>query len=212
MARLNKDVKLKIMGKLSVDLHDKRCKKLDVMEDAIVNDLLDREVGDKNLKLMSQLPASYFTTSVSVSVMYKSKQGGSETYMSMERLRSLYQPRSLVTSVFSGDGNVRLVTARVFPAFMNHGNIHLDKSDPLLKRLFEVKELREKFSEDYKAAMRQAAALLESVTTDTKLLELWPECKKYFPKPEPVAKLPTVNVDELNSKISCTKKEDGCVK
>ena len=101
-------------------------------------------------------------------------------------------------------------TLRPIPAYIKHGYILLQESDKLYKYLEELRVVREKFGADFEEAIGKARILLASVTTVKKLMEIWPECQKYIPKPEPVAKLPTVRGDEVNKLIHCVKSSEGC--
>lgn len=84
-----------------------------------------------------------------------------------------------------------------------HGAITLTADDPLTQQLYDIDHDAAALDEHVKHLTASITAVLESVTTDTKLVEIWPEAVAFIPAAERAAtsNLPALRVDELNKLI-----------
>lgn len=73
----------------------------------------------------------------------------------------------------------------------------------LKEEAFTLELRKEKFMERLSEARRQTRAVIHSVTTLKKLLEVWPECKKLLPKElkEPTTTALAIPIPQLNSML-----------
>ena len=211
MSRLSKQVKQDITDAVADDIHNKRNEELLKLEHTLANQILDRAIGASNMRKMKALPLDYFQTDTNISVKFTVKKDETDT-VPLKRFSISDWKRQARYRFNSGyiDDALNLGKSRPVPQWLHYGQITLDKDSPLLAALKKYGKDREKFSEEVLAAIAKVETLLASVTTDKKLFEIWPEAKKYMPKPEPVAKLPTVRGEDVNDLISCTKKVAGC--
>ena len=82
----------------------------------------------------------------------------------------------------------------------------VNSKSALGKKILKWSDERDAINKDRGALRREIRTLLDSVTTDKKLLEVWPEAEKYIPK-EPAPAYPlAVRPQDLNKKIEAAKK------
>lgn len=212
MGRLTKQMKQDIVDAVADDVYIKRDKEFLKLENILANQIMDDAIGPRYLKKMAELPVCYFQSYATIDVEVKTGKGSETEEVSIPRLSKSNWKGRPRHRMETGHGNnkLQLGKSRVQPKFMSLGGIVLSKGHPLAKALRKYAKDREQFGEEVMAAVVKVNALLESVNTDKKLFEIWPEAKKYMPKPEPVAKLPTVRGDEVNKLIHCVKSSEGC--
>jgi len=216
MSRLGKQMKEDIIDAVANDLHDARNDDLLKLENVLANQILDQEIGAVNMKKMASLPANYFQTTTTIDVKVKQtakeKKDKKEDGIKMPRFiisSWKHDPRYKFDNGY-GSNDINMGKARIVPQGLMYGDIVLEKKDPLLLALQKYQKDRQVFAKEVLAAIAGVNTMVESVTTVKKLLEVWPEATRYIPKPEVVAKLPTVRAEDVNKLITCTKKKAGC--
>lgn len=84
------------------------------------------------------------------------------------------------------------------PYFVKNSKMYFGEDDLFTKQFNEYCEIDRKLTSDKNELERELKHVLNSVTTDKRLFEIWPESKEYFP--ENAMMLPAlVNVDKLKS-------------
>ena len=71
----------------------------------------------------------------------------------------------------------------------------------LAKKFLKLNKKQEALSKDKRSVRRDANTLLDSVTTDGRLVEVWPEIKEVIPDIVAAAKMPMIPVGDLNRRI-----------
>lgn len=104
--------------------------------------------------------------------------------------------------MFFGGCNVYLQLSRKVPFFSNYSERNkLGNDHPLTIEFLALTDLEEKEQEYRRIARKYVFSILNSCTTTNKLLEVWPECKKYVEQAigQPiVSNLPAIITTELN--------------
>lgn len=72
----------------------------------------------------------------------------------------------------------------------------------LSQRFIRLDRRNQKISKDKRELENTVRATLSKITTDKKLLEIWPEAEKYLPKKTTSENLPAVPVANLNTMIA----------
>lgn len=82
--------------------------------------------------------------------------------------------------------------------------IYLDHDHPLAIKAKAIMTKHKQLWTGKKELQQQIAAMVNSHYTTERLLETWPECATYIPKPPATEKkLPAVTADQINNKIAC---------
>ena len=104
--------------------------------------------------------------------------------------------------MYFGGQQVYLTLSTNKPFFSDYSKKNkLNHEHPLTIRFEELVDQETKIKEDKKIAKSRVYSILNSCTTTNKLLEIWPECKKYLEVAigEPIVNnLPALNIIELN--------------
>lgn len=86
----------------------------------------------------------------------------------------------------------RGVNVKTYYSRYNTNAQTFEGTEVILKKLNSVKD-------EFVKQRNEVSSIIESVTTDTKLLELLPEIKKYYPKPEKAPATQLVAVDQIKN-------------
>lgn len=107
--------------------------------------------------------------------------------------------------------NFTMAMSKSRPVFAKdcHGWIYLDKYPDVAEKYESLDRIKEEINDDKRTLMSDASAILNSVNTVKKLLEVWPDSKKYFSveRTKPL-NLPAINTESLD-KLICRLKEKG---
>lgn len=93
-------------------------------------------------------------------------------------------------------------STRRFGKCHDYGNMYIAKDHPFAAAYRDI-ERKENVLVSDKTALRQTLkSTIYPVTTDKRLVEIWPDAEKYIPRtPAAMANLPAVRCDELNEMI-----------
>ena len=160
-------------------IFDERFEKLKMVESALFDKVLNQEIGEKNLKLMAELPAEYFVVR---SIIY------------IQEPNANYNDRVALISHIGG---------RKAPGYLVHGgSIELPKTHGLWKEIRAIIAEKKNAMDERKEATLQTRAILNSVKTVKKLIEVWPEVERFVPTVEEEKALPAVQMETLNAMLA----------
>jgi hypothetical protein len=107
---------------------------------------------------------------------------------------------------FHGEGwyeSIDLAKARPVFAREERSSIKLPEGSPFKKKYLAINAEGELIKDEMKALEQRANAIMASITTVKKLLEVWPEAEAYLPEEPPkVDNLPAIPVASLNEMIA----------
>lgn len=72
----------------------------------------------------------------------------------------------------------------------------------LTQRFVRLERRRQKLADDTRELKATVRVTLSTITTDKKLLKIWPEVERYLPKKTGTENLPAIPVADLNSMIA----------
>lgn len=141
-------------------------------ESALAEKILDHVIGDANLRLMKQLPKEFFVTKSTISLRSETK-----------------------------GFTLRLKDVRAIPAYIAHSRVELPLTHGFWKEIRAVDVEDDAILKEKAQLRSEINAVLQSVRSVPKLLEVWPDIEPFLPKFEEMANLPAVRVEDLNRKI-----------
>lgn len=173
--RLTNSLRNDVAERVIHDTFDHLESDLEKRESAIANKVLDWHIGEGNLKLMNQLPLEFF--------------GATD--------------RLPVASKDDGVKYLFLKGSRRIPANMQYGlAVDLPGTNGMWREIRAVKSEIAAMNAAKNELREKTMALLNSVQTVKRLVEVWPEVEKYLPKQaEQTENLPAVRAEDLNAMI-----------
>jgi hypothetical protein len=176
--RLTNELRTRIVSALLKDVFGTREERAKKVESDLAAKVLNWHIGDKNLALMKQLPATYFM---------------SESHINVRATD--------VTSGLDSTEGFRV------PAELQYGRwIELPATHGMWKEIRASEAELEAISVARVEVNQKANGLLAGVNTVSKLLETWPEAAAYLPTFAEKTNLPAVRAEELNGMIAKLKK------
>lgn len=93
-------------------------------------------------------------------------------------------------------------TTRLFGACHQYRPVEIPPGSDLEKRLISIQKRSDLLKDDRKALERTLNSVIMPVTTDKKLIEVWPDAEKWIPTtPAATANLPAIRPEDLNAMI-----------
>jgi|LGVF01.2.fsa_nt_gb hypothetical protein len=122
----------------------------------------------------------------------------------------LYQESGIKVKFGAGVQYVNFSTRQRLPHKASlYGAFHAYNCDHVLSKTSErLVNRQDKLSADRNELKHKVRAILNSATTDKRLLEVWPEVEPFLPKKEETKNLPAIPVADLNSMIASLAEAD----
>ena len=157
--RLTNDMRKGIIAKIKKEVFSKRLETLKKEEIDIGLEIYDHIISDSNLVIMNRLPSEYFY---------------SNTYSHIKVDGNNYHTE-----------RIEFGKAMKLPYLSANGRklCELPKDHKLVKKLANLQDKFMKLQEDKTELNREIRGILFSVTTEKKLVEIWPDALKYMIAP-----------------------------
>lgn len=189
--RLNKQIKSKIIDAAVEGAIKKRISQLKEMESALADAIYSDQFGGHSA-YMDKAPDGFFVAKRSF-----------QLYIRLADKKRSTMPYDNEEYPYRCNNDITMTATRRLPYTALQG-IYLDHDHPLAIKAKAIMTKHKQLWTGKKELQQQIAAMVNSHYTTERLLETWPECATYIPKPPATEqKLPAVTADQINNKIAC---------
>lgn len=162
------------------------------IKDRIVANILDDTFGARETALKEEKVALADDIYFNYYTPYK-------TTMSKLPAAFFYSSSSFSIKIGGYGRTVHMSTSRLFSAQHTYGSVHLDDKGVFEARYVELMKKSDALIKDKDGLERTLRSVIEPVTTDKKLVEVWPEVNKWIPTTTAaIINLAAVKCDDLN--------------
>lgn len=160
------------------------------MRDRIISKIMS-EKFDKKIETIMSNEAAFAT------VVYESIEG-------INKIAKMpvdwFVCSSRFTAYFNGEiSHQIMITKKPIPYFIWNSGIKFALEHPLTQQRIVMKQEAHDFALEQKALREELKKVLYSVTTDKRLLDIWPEATKWLPSPTVICLPANADVDKLRS-------------
>ena len=211
--RLTKAIRKEILTNVLREVADARLPKIIEVLDALALRAVNASVPDR--EYMAQLEKEYpgllhKTNKVRCNYVIETKDVPFYSFH-IGRAHNALEEETKRISVLIGSYNFRwmeLFSKVSVPCSFKRMNENPYTDDKFKTEYFAILKLFTAVEDDMKALFKSISQIVDSITTDVKLIEIWPEAIKYIPKVKviPKSQLPAINVNHVNKKIECAVK------